>query len=100
MNTQSSGGLSVTQQVFSDPIVDLAALCPLCALAALNPVAALMALSPTLRIFNPAINPNAAFLAFSGYHPQSAITDHVNARLANRLNGLSLKIQLTLTIGG
>jgi hypothetical protein len=52
--------------VFSDPIVQLAALCPLCALAALSPEAALAALSPTLRIFNPAINVNAALLAFQG----------------------------------
>jgi hypothetical protein len=90
----------VTQQIFSDPIVDLAALCPLCALAALNPVAALMVLSPTLRIFNPAINPNAALLAFSGYHPQTAIGNQIGARIGNRLNGLTLKIQLTLSIGG
>lgn len=50
--------------VFSDPVVQLAALCPLCALAALSPAAALAALSPTLAIFNPAINPGAALLAF------------------------------------
>jgi hypothetical protein len=35
-------------------------------LAALSPEAALAALSPTLRIFNPAINVNAALLAFQG----------------------------------
>lgn len=60
---------STPQEVFTDPIVQLAALCPLCALAALSPKAALAALSPTLRLFNPAINPAAALLAFSGFHP-------------------------------
>lgn len=54
----------VTRAVFSDPIVQLAALCPLCALAALSPSAALAALSPALRLFNPALNPNAALLSF------------------------------------
>lgn len=60
---------STPQEVFTDPIVQLAALCPLCALAALSPQAALAALSPTLRIFNPALNPRAALLAFSGFNP-------------------------------
>lgn len=60
---------STPQDVFTDPIVQLAALCPLCALAALSPEAALAALSPTLRRFNPALNPAAALLAFSGYRP-------------------------------
>jgi hypothetical protein len=59
---------STPQTVFSDPIVQLAALCPLCALAALSPEAALAALSPTLRIFNPALNVNAALLAFSAWN--------------------------------
>lgn len=60
---------STPQDLFRDPIVQLAALCPLCALAALSPQAALAALSPALRTFNPAINPGAALLAFSGFHP-------------------------------
>lgn len=60
---------STAQDVFTDPIVQLAALCPICALAALSPQAALAALSPTLRTFNPAINPRAALLAFSGFNP-------------------------------
>jgi hypothetical protein len=60
---------STPQEVFSDPIVQLAALCPLCALAALSPEAALAVLSPTLRTFNPALNPGAAHLAFSGFNP-------------------------------
>lgn len=34
------------------------------ALAAINPVAALTSGSPTLQMFNPAVNPQAAFLAF------------------------------------
>jgi hypothetical protein len=54
----------VTKEVFEDPIVQLAALCPICALAALSPTAALSALSPTLRRFNPALNPRAALLVF------------------------------------
>jgi len=54
----------VTRQVFEDPIVQLAALCPICALSALSPVAALSALSPALWRFNPALNPRAALLAF------------------------------------
>lgn len=57
------------QEVFSDPVVQLAALCPLCALAAISPKAALAALSPVLRLFNPAINPNAALLAFGAFDP-------------------------------
>jgi len=69
----------VTQEVFEDPIVQLAAICPICALAALSPAAALAALTPTLRIFNPAINPNAAILAF--VTPQLAIRSHVRAQV-------------------
>lgn len=60
---------STPREVFKDPIVQLAALCPLCALAALSPEAALAALSPVLRLFNPALNPAAALLAFRGYRP-------------------------------
>jgi hypothetical protein len=51
--------------VFTDPVVQLAALCPICALAALKPEAALAAISPILALFNPAINPSAALLSFS-----------------------------------
>lgn len=57
--------LSSPQAVFADPVAQLAALDPIAALAALSPVAALSALSPTLRMFNPAINPRAALLAFN-----------------------------------
>lgn len=60
---------STPRGVFTDPIVQLAALCPLCALAALSPEAALAALSPALRLFNPAINPQAALLAFQPFRP-------------------------------
>lgn len=73
----------VTYEVFGDPIVQLAAICPICALAALSPVAALAALAPTLRVFNPAINPNAAMLAFVA--PQLAIHAHVKARILTAL---------------
>ncbi len=71
----------VTREVLLDPIVQLAALCPLCALAAIDPVAALAALSPTLRIFNPAINPRAALLAFS-LNPQGSVHSRVRRRIA------------------
>lgn len=67
----------VTYEVFEDPVVQLAALCPICALAALSPAAALAALTPTLRVFNPAINPNAAMLAF--VTPRLAIDARVKA---------------------
>lgn len=51
--------------VFFDPIVQLAALCPICALAALRPEAAIAALAPALVLFNPALNPEAALLSFA-----------------------------------
>lgn len=89
-------GESVSQQVFSDPIVMLAALCPLCALAAISPVAALAALSPALRILNPAINPAAGLLAFSLSNPGAQITALVSARVGTRLTGLATKAQLRL----
>lgn len=74
----------VTRDVFRDPIVQLAALCPICALAALSPVAALAALSPSLRLFNPAINPVAALL--SPDDPQAQVVARVQTRiLQNRL---------------
>ncbi|HYF80174.1 MAG TPA: hypothetical protein VD973_23940 [Symbiobacteriaceae bacterium] len=50
---------------FLNPAAQLAAFSPYAALAASNPAAALTAISPTLNIFNPAVNPNAAFLAFN-----------------------------------
>jgi hypothetical protein len=59
------------QDVFTNPVTQLAALNPFAALAAADPNAALTALSPSLNIFNPAVNPNAAFLAFN---PASAPT--------------------------
>jgi hypothetical protein len=82
------------RDVFDDPIVQLAAICPLCALAALKPEAALAALSPILRTFNPATNPNAALLAFAlGWPPAPRATQlHLafaallQARLHNRLS--------------
>jgi hypothetical protein len=52
------------REVFTDPIVQLAAVCPICALAALSPDAGMAALAPALWAFNPAINPRAALLAF------------------------------------
>jgi hypothetical protein len=68
-------GLSPAQQVFTNPLNQLAALNPFAALAAVNPTAALTALSPTLNIFNPAVNPNAALLNFNpGAAPTLALT--------------------------
>lgn len=62
-------------QTFLNPAVQLSALNPYAGLAALNPTAALAAISPTLGIFNPAINPRAAFLAFNpGAAPTLALT--------------------------
>lgn len=57
--------LTTPADVFFDPVVQLAALCPICALAALRPEAALAALAPGLVLFNPAINPAAALAAFA-----------------------------------
>lgn len=89
-----TAGESVTQQVFSDPIVELAAICPICALAALSPVAALAALSPALRIFNPAINPAAALLAFRMSNPAAMVQAHVTARVGTTLGRVVAKAQL------
>lgn len=61
----SKGFLNPTQKLFKNPVAQLGALSPFAALAASNPVAALAALSPSLNIFNPAVNPNAALLAFN-----------------------------------
>lgn len=88
---------SVTQEVFADPIVQLAALCPLCALAALSPAAALAALSPALRIFNPAINPPAALLAFSLMRP--SIREQVGARVGTRVAQVRQKVHARLGVG-
>ena len=55
---------STPADVFFDPVVQLAALCPISALAALRPEAAIAALAPGLVLFNPAINPVAAVVAF------------------------------------
>ncbi len=60
-----------TQQIFTNPIDQLASLNPFAALAASNPTAALAAKSPALQIFNPAVNPAAAQLQFN---PASAPT--------------------------
>jgi hypothetical protein len=59
------GGKSVPGHVFNNPAVDLAPFNKLASLAAFSPTAALAAKSPTLAIFNPAINPAAAFLQFN-----------------------------------
>lgn len=75
----------VTQEVFTDPIVQLAAICPICALSALSPEAALAALSPVLNIFNPAVNPNAALLAFSLTPPQAAVQMRAQRRIGELL---------------
>lgn len=83
---------NVTRRVFDDPIVQLAAICPICALSALDPAAALSALSPVLAIFNPAINPRAALLAFVLGGP-GGIQAQVGARVATRLTGVHLKAQ-------
>lgn len=67
-------GTNAPQQVFNNPIAQLAPLSPLASLAAANPTAALAALSPTLGLFNPAINPAAALLQFNpGAAPSLAI---------------------------
>ncbi len=69
------GGKSVPGQVFNNPAVDLAPFNKLASLAAFSPAAALAAKSPTLAIFNPAINPAAAFLQFNpGAAPTLALT--------------------------
>lgn len=49
---------------FFSPVAQLAPFSPISALASVAPAAALSALSPTLQMFNPAINPRAALLAF------------------------------------
>lgn len=87
--------------VFSDPIVQLAAICPICALAALKPEAALAALSPTLALFNPAINPRAALLSFGlslslGLSERTAGLARKQAESAGRVasGGLYLRARL------
>src|SRR5690606_13995193 len=55
---------STPADVCFDPVVQLAARCPICALAALRPEAAIAALAPGLVLFTPAINPVAAAVAF------------------------------------
>lgn len=85
--SQSADGLA-PRTVFSDPVVDLAALCPICALAALNPTAALAALSPALRLYNPAINPAAAWLAFIA--PATGVSVHIRSKASARTAALML----------
>jgi hypothetical protein len=59
------GTVTTPQAVFVDPAAQLAPLSPIASLAASNPPAALSALSPVLGLFNPAVNPRAALLAFN-----------------------------------
>lgn len=58
-------GFNTPADIFTNPLTQLGAVNPFAGLAAANPVAALGALSPSLNIFNPAVNPNAAFLQFN-----------------------------------
>lgn len=74
--------------VFTDPVVQLAAVCPLCALAALKPEAALAALSPALAPFNPAISPNAALLSFG-----LSLTASISRRTAGLAAGVAGDLQ-------
>ncbi|MFZ5815073.1 MAG: hypothetical protein ACOY93_07190 [Bacillota bacterium] len=84
----------VTHEVFTDPVVQLAALCPICALAAYSPSAALAALSPVLNIFNPAVNPRAALLAFALSQPQAVFAAQAQARAHRRFQQLLTKHRL------
>lgn len=77
-------------EVYEDPVVQLAALCPICALAALSPAAALAALSPGLALFNPAINPRATVLAF--FMPRAPVQDHVRRSIG--VGALALLLRL------
>jgi len=79
---------NTVHQIFQDPVVQLAALCPLCALAALSPVAALAAVSPVLQLFNPAVNPRAALIAFASSNPRATISFLVGVRVGMRLSEL------------
>ena len=74
--------LTTPADVFFDPVVQLAALCPICALAALRPEAALAALAPGLVLFNPAINPAAALAAFAAGSAPSRRSPHRMHRIA------------------
>ncbi|HYG59277.1 MAG TPA: hypothetical protein VD902_14540 [Symbiobacteriaceae bacterium] len=85
---------SVPRQVFDDPVVQLAALCPICALAALSPAAALSALSPTLGLFNPAINPRAALLAFGFSYRGEQVGSYISGRMRTRLSGLAVRVHM------
>lgn len=96
---QGQPASNVAREVFSDPIVQLAALCPICALAALSPSAALAALSPVLRILNPAINPAAALLSFTAPVAPAAGTSRVQARVSSRLTGVMLNVHQWRRIG-
>lgn len=83
------------REVFEDKVVQLAAICPICALAALSPAAALSALSPVLNLFNPALNPAAALLAFVtappvhaaplSFSPHQATRQRVQSRIHRSL---------------
>ncbi|MFZ5815072.1 MAG: hypothetical protein ACOY93_07185 [Bacillota bacterium] len=56
---------SAPSVIFNNPAAQLSAISPLAALAAFSPSAALAAKSPSLNIFNPALNPQAAFLQWN-----------------------------------
>jgi len=78
------GGFDAPDQVFFNPAVDLAPFSKLASLAAFSPAAALAAKSPVLGIFNPAINPRAAFLAFN---PAAAPTLALTGGLGGKFFG-------------
>ncbi len=56
---------SAPTAIFTNPATQLGAISPFASLAAFNPSAALAAKSPTLQVFNPAVNPQAAFLQWN-----------------------------------
>lgn len=91
MKGQRSPQGHTVHQVFQDPVVQLAALCPICALAALSPAAALAALSPVLQLFNPAVTPHAALVAFAGSNPRVTISFLAGIRVGIRLAQLRLR---------
>lgn len=109
MNSPRHEHEEITREVFDDQIVQLAAICPLCALSALSPAAALAALSPMLRVFNPAVNPNAALLSFVSQlnlvlamgrlnmaagpaTPQARMASHVQMKLAPGMGRLFQRV--------
>lgn len=91
MDNQRTPQTHTVHQVFADPVVQLAALCPICALAALSPTAALAALSPTLLAFNPAVSPQAALAAFVGSNPRGTISYLTGVRVGMRTAELKVR---------